>query len=70
MRKNASPIFCALSPQEEIVDVDDGSQITPPGFYLIPLPFSDYLRDPPQHQSVQGKLNLFYLEEAICSNEN
>ncbi|TIB21786.1 hypothetical protein E3P89_02437 [Wallemia ichthyophaga] len=47
MRKNAGPVICALIPQEEVVDNQDGSQIMPNGFYLIPLPFADDLRSPP-----------------------
>lgn len=47
MRKNAGPVICALIPQEEVVDSQDGSQIMPNGFYLIPLPFADDLRSPP-----------------------
>lgn len=47
MRKNAGPVICALLPQEEVIDSEDGSQIMPNGFYLIPLPFADDLRSPP-----------------------
>ncbi|KAH9481902.1 ATP-dependent DNA helicase II subunit 1 [Psilocybe cubensis] len=41
-RRNASPIFCALLPQEEkgdTFDLDD-----PAGFHLIQLPFADDIR--------------------------
>eukprot|EP00669_Euglena_mutabilis_P000708 TRINITY_DN10941_c0_g1_i1.p1 TRINITY_DN10941_c0_g1~~TRINITY_DN10941_c0_g1_i1.p1 ORF type:complete len:418 (-),score=137.32 TRINITY_DN10941_c0_g1_i1:189-1442(-) len=43
-RQNATPSFVALEPQDEEVS-DEGSQIRPPGFVLIPLPFADEIRD-------------------------
>ncbi|ELR22853.1 ATPdependent DNA helicase ii, 70 kDa subunit (ku70) superfamily protein [Acanthamoeba castellanii str. Neff] len=43
-RTNTPPRFVALVPQEEEVD-DDGLQVNPPGFHLVPLPFSDDIRE-------------------------
>ncbi|TIC35836.1 ATP-dependent DNA helicase ii [Wallemia mellicola] len=54
MRKNAAPIISALLPQEEVIDSDDGSQISPNGFYLIPLPFADDLRSVPQIENMKA----------------
>ncbi|KAK0472013.1 SPOC like C-terminal domain-containing protein [Armillaria novae-zelandiae] len=42
-RRNASPLFCALLPQEE--GVDESGWIEPAGFHLIPLPFADDIRE-------------------------
>ncbi|KAJ6615653.1 Ku DNA-binding complex Ku70 subunit [Mycena sp. CBHHK59/15] len=44
-RRNASPTFCALLPQEE--RVDEGGWTDPAGFHLIPLPFADDIRAAP-----------------------
>ncbi|KAF5379661.1 hypothetical protein D9615_005809 [Tricholomella constricta] len=41
-RKNATPMFYALLPQEE--KVDEGGWNDPAGFHLIPLPFADDIR--------------------------
>ena len=43
-RDNSVVRFCALVPQEERIDEEDGFQ-TPPGFQLIFLPFADDMRD-------------------------
>ncbi|KAK0470359.1 SPOC like C-terminal domain-containing protein [Desarmillaria tabescens] len=42
-RRNSSPLFCALLPQEE--QVDKKGWIEPAGFHLIPLPFADDIRE-------------------------
>ncbi|KAJ7098685.1 SPOC like C-terminal domain-containing protein [Mycena belliarum] len=44
-RRNASPTFCALVPQEE--KADEGGWTDPAGFHLIPLPFADDIRAAP-----------------------
>ncbi|KAJ7886723.1 SPOC like C-terminal domain-containing protein [Mycena leptocephala] len=44
-RRNASPTFCALLPQEE--KVDEAGWTDPAGFHLIPLPFADDIRAAP-----------------------
>ncbi|RPD54794.1 ku70-like protein [Lentinus tigrinus ALCF2SS1-7] len=44
-RRNSSPIFCAVLPQEE--KVDESGWREPPGFHLIPLPFADDIRSAP-----------------------
>jgi ATP-dependent DNA helicase 2 subunit 1 len=43
-RKTSPPMFVHILPQEE--KREDGRQITPPGFHLIPLPFADNMRPP------------------------
>ncbi|XP_077482710.1 X-ray repair cross-complementing protein 6 [Stigmatopora argus] len=49
LRRNVAPRFVALVPQEEEVD-ERKTQITPPGFNVIYLPYADDFRnlDPPQ----------------------
>ncbi|KAF9048932.1 SPOC like C-terminal domain-containing protein [Panaeolus papilionaceus] len=42
VRRNASPTFCALLPQDE--NPDEGGWSDPAGFHLIPLPFADDIR--------------------------
>ncbi|KAF8071492.1 SPOC like C-terminal domain-containing protein [Lyophyllum atratum] len=42
-RRNATPTFCALLPQEE--RADEGGWNEPAGFHLIPLPFADDIRE-------------------------
>ncbi|KAK7062206.1 hypothetical protein R3P38DRAFT_3303206 [Favolaschia claudopus] len=44
-RRNASPTFCALVPQEE--KQDEAGWTDPAGFHLIPLPFADDIRAAP-----------------------
>ncbi|KAG6888008.1 hypothetical protein C0992_009921 [Termitomyces sp. T32_za158] len=41
-RRNATPAFCALLPQEE--KADEAGWVDPAGFHLIPLPFADDIR--------------------------
>ncbi|KAF5364412.1 hypothetical protein D9758_010691 [Tetrapyrgos nigripes] len=41
-RRNSSPLFCALLPQEE--KADDAGWMEPSGFHLITLPFADDIR--------------------------
>ncbi|EKM57865.1 uncharacterized protein PHACADRAFT_116276 [Phanerochaete carnosa HHB-10118-sp] len=47
MRRNATPVFCAMLPQAE-VRTEDGAQSDPPGFHLIPLPYADDMRAVPE----------------------
>ncbi|KAF8193327.1 SPOC like C-terminal domain-containing protein [Pholiota molesta] len=44
-RRNSSPVFCALLPQEEKTDEHGWSE--PAGFHLIQLPFADDIRQAP-----------------------
>ncbi|KJA25055.1 hypothetical protein HYPSUDRAFT_37999 [Hypholoma sublateritium FD-334 SS-4] len=44
-RRNATPMFCALLPQEETHD--DSGWNDPAGIHLIPLPFADDMRAAP-----------------------
>lgn len=52
-RENSQVKLCALVAQDESVDANDGS-VTPPGFQLIPLPYSDDLRDNQQILEAAG----------------
>ncbi|KAJ3501671.1 hypothetical protein NMY22_g18843 [Coprinellus aureogranulatus] len=45
-RRNASPMFCYLLPQEENFD-EGGWAVDPPGFHIIPIPFADDIRAAP-----------------------
>ncbi|KAF1834900.1 Ku domain-containing protein Pku70 [Decorospora gaudefroyi] len=50
-RRNAAPILAALLPGTEQTN-EVGDQTMPPGFWLVPLPFADDLRQfpaPPEH---------------------
>lgn len=62
-RRNATPAFCALLPQEEIIDEEDGTQKEPPGFHLIPLPFADDIREAPITEGARGT----FLQLSWCS---
>jgi len=50
-RKNASPSFCALLPQEE---GEREGWAEPGGFHLIPLPFADDIRAAPIEDGFRG----------------
>ncbi|KAF8224427.1 Ku DNA-binding complex, Ku70 subunit [Tricholoma matsutake] len=51
-RRNSSPVFCALLPQEEKVDESGWSD--PAGFHLTPLPFADDVRTAPIEKAVRA----------------
>ncbi|KAF9262489.1 Ku DNA-binding complex, Ku70 subunit [Marasmius fiardii PR-910] len=55
-RRNASPTFCALLPQEE--KVEEGGWTDPAGFHLIPLPFADDIRAAPIDEGETASDNL------------
>ena len=50
-RRNASPSFCALLPQEE---GEREGWAEPSGFHLIPLPFADDIRAAPIEDGFHG----------------
>lgn len=52
-RVNSQVRFCAMVPQEEKVDPNDGFQ-TPAGFQMIPLTYADNIRDNKQILSYAG----------------
>ncbi|KAG8823837.1 ATP-dependent DNA helicase II subunit 1, partial [Serendipita sp. 401] len=52
-RRNSSPYFYAMVPQEEILD-EDGNQERPPGFHMIALPFADDIRAAPVEQTLKA----------------
>ncbi|EJF59137.1 ku70-like protein [Dichomitus squalens LYAD-421 SS1] len=55
-RRNSSPIFCAMLPQEE--KVDESGWREPPGFHLIPLPFADDIRAAPVERAFRASDEL------------
>ena len=54
-RRNQTPMFTAIIPQEEELDEKD-TQITPPGMHCIALPFLDDIRGNPVEKTVTGIL--------------
>eukprot|EP01029_Cantina_marsupialis_P003337 TRINITY_DN131804_c0_g1_i1.p1 TRINITY_DN131804_c0_g1~~TRINITY_DN131804_c0_g1_i1.p1 ORF type:complete len:614 (-),score=191.50 TRINITY_DN131804_c0_g1_i1:58-1899(-) len=60
-RSNATPRLCAMYPQSEEVDVEDGTQVLPDGFWLVPLPYADDMRAldvlPPQKTASQEQVD-------------
>ncbi|KAH9917274.1 ku70-like protein [Fomitopsis serialis] len=72
-RRNASPQFCALLPQEE--KVDEGGWHEPAGFHLIPLPFADDIRAAPVEESVRASDELKdearkFIDKLTVKNKN
>lgn len=55
-RRNSSPIFCYLLPQEE--KVDDSGWSEPAGFHIIPLPFADDIRSAPIEEGFRASEDL------------
>ncbi|KAL0576791.1 ATP-dependent DNA helicase II subunit 1 [Marasmius crinis-equi] len=55
-RRNSSPTFCALLPQEE--KIEEGGWTEPAGFHLIPLPFADDIRAAPIDKAELASENL------------
>jgi ATP-dependent DNA helicase 2 subunit 1 len=53
-RRNQSPVFCAVVPQEEQFD-NKGTQSTPPGMHCIVLPFLDDVRQNPVEETKAGQ---------------
>lgn len=56
-RRNASPSFCALLPQEE---GESEGWAEPSGFHLITLPFADDIRAAPVEEGFRGGLPQFF----------
>jgi ATP-dependent DNA helicase 2 subunit 1 len=66
-RRNASPSFCVLLPQEE--GKSDG-WAEPSGFHLIALPFADDIRTAPVNEGFRGgPCHFFYPIEITPSAE-
>ncbi|KAF4596792.1 ATP-dependent DNA helicase II subunit 1 [Pleurotus pulmonarius] len=61
-RRNATPTFCALLPQEE--KEDDAGWTDPPGFHLVPLPFADDIRAAPIEEACRASDELKDLAKA------
>ncbi|KAG6901967.1 hypothetical protein C0995_006196 [Termitomyces sp. Mi166 len=55
-RRNATPTFCALLPQEE--KADEAGWVDPAGFHLIPLPFADDVRTATVTKAVRASDSL------------
>lgn len=51
VRRNSSPVFCALLPQAE--KVEEGGWCEPGGFHLIVLPFADDIRAAPIEEQLR-----------------
>jgi ATP-dependent DNA helicase 2 subunit 1 len=62
-RRNASPVLCALYPSVEIIE--KGTQVNPPGFYLIQLPFADDIRQNPETSSTRAPAALIDKMRAV-----
>jgi ATP-dependent DNA helicase 2 subunit 1 len=58
VRRNMSPVLCALYPSQEIVDPNSGLQIQPPGFFLTQLPFADDVRSNPEISTARATTSL------------
>ncbi|KAL0945328.1 hypothetical protein HGRIS_000828 [Hohenbuehelia grisea] len=56
MRRNATPYFCALLPQEE--KLDEAGWTDPAGFHLIPLPYADDIRAAPIEEACRASDSL------------
>ncbi|KAF5359498.1 hypothetical protein D9756_002900 [Leucocoprinus leucothites] len=56
-RRNATPIFCALLPQQE-ERVDENDLVDPPGLHVIPLPFADDIRAAPIEEAFRASDDL------------
>lgn len=52
-RTNSMPRIAALLPQAETFD-EDGLQMDPPGFHIIPLPYADDIRRTPLDEMPKG----------------
>jgi len=50
-KRNNTPEFCVLIPQEEVPTEDGKGQDDPPGFHVIILPFADDIRNPPKNMT-------------------
>ncbi|TCD61340.1 ATP-dependent DNA helicase II subunit 1, partial [Steccherinum ochraceum] len=55
-RRNSSPLFCALLPQEESPEEGDWNE--PAGFHIIPLPYADDIRAAPVQEGLRASDNL------------
>ncbi|KIY53908.1 Ku DNA-binding complex, Ku70 subunit [Fistulina hepatica ATCC 64428] len=63
-RRNASPVFCAMVPQEERHDADDW--VEPPGFHLIQLPFADEIRSA---KVTEGRTATKWMDKLTMKNK-
>ncbi|KAI6043106.1 SPOC like C-terminal domain-containing protein [Pisolithus marmoratus] len=52
VRRNSSPVFCAMLPQAE--KVEEGGWCEPGGFHLIVLPFADDIRAAPIEEQLRA----------------
>ncbi|KAG6334752.1 hypothetical protein ID866_4341 [Astraeus odoratus] len=52
LRRNSSPVFCALLPQAETIE--EGGWSEPAGFHLVVLPFADDLRTAPIEEELRA----------------
>lgn len=54
-RRNASPVVAAMMASELELSENKKSQLSPPGFFVIPLPFADDLRNPPRSRPLPSE---------------
>ncbi|KAH8094504.1 SPOC like C-terminal domain-containing protein [Cristinia sonorae] len=56
LRRNSSPVFCALLPQEE--RAEEGGWNEPAGIHIIPLPYADDIRAAPIQEGFRASDKL------------
>jgi ATP-dependent DNA helicase 2 subunit 1 len=67
-RRNATPVIAAVIPGEEQYD-ENGEQSMPPGLWLVPLPYADDLRQPPEQvDSLRTTENLTDIMSQVVEN--
>jgi ATP-dependent DNA helicase 2 subunit 1 len=63
-RKNATPVLAAAVAGEEKYS-DEGEQLTPPGIWIIPLPFADDIRQKPDSTMIRAPDSLVDLMRVV-----
>ena len=63
-RKSAAPVIAAIIPGAEKLN-DDGEQVTPPGMWIIPLPFADDIRQNPETRLIRSPDSLTNLMRVV-----
>ncbi|KAI1965982.1 ATP-dependent DNA helicase II subunit 1 [Ophidiomyces ophidiicola] len=63
-RKNAAPVMAAMIPGIEKLD-DNGTQVMPPGMWVLPLPFADDIRQNPETHNIVAPETLIDKMRAV-----
>jgi ATP-dependent DNA helicase 2 subunit 1 len=63
-RKNATPVLAAAMAGEEKYN-DEGEQATPPGIWILPLPFADDIRQKPDTTAIRAPDTLVDLMRIV-----